>query len=88
MDERERIAKILNETIADIFMLDLEYVASNPELNFRKDLKASSIQYFPLISELEEQLDIELDAHDFQWKAHTIAQAVVFVEQEYIAQKA
>ena len=87
MDTRLTIAEIVNASVADIFMKDLEYIASHHELNFRTDLNATSLQYFPLITELEEQLDIELDAHDFQWKAHTIGEAVDLVLQEYLSQK-
>lgn len=87
METRQKIIEVLNENIADIFMKDEEYIMAHHELNFRTDLKATSLQYYPLITEMEEQLDIELDAHDFQWKAHTIADAVEFVTNAYNEQK-
>ena len=79
MDNTQKMTNILNEAVADIFMMETEYIAAHHELNFRKDLSASSIQYFPLITELEELLDIDIDIHEFQSKAHTIADAVVFL---------
>jgi hypothetical protein len=87
MDIRQKIVDVLNETIADIFMKDKDFIAVHHELNFRMDLNATSMQYYPLITEMEEQLDIELDAHDFQWKAHTIEDAVDFVMEAYLEQK-
>ena len=87
MDIRQKISDILHENIADIFMMEKDHIASHPELNFRTDLKATSLQYYPLITELEDQLGIDIDAHDFQWKAHTIGEAVDFLMNLYSAQK-
>lgn len=87
MDHRQKIIEVLNKSIADIFMEDADFIAANHEMKFRTNLKATSMQYYPLISEIEEQLDIELDAHDFQYKAHTIAEAVDYVHNAYNAQK-
>ena len=87
MDNRQKITEILNEAISDIFMQDKEYIASHHDLNFRKDLNASSIQYYPLITDLEELLDIDIDAHDFQYKSFTIGDAVEFLTELYTTQK-
>lgn len=87
MDIRQKITETLNAAIADIFMKDEEYIASHHELNFRTDLNATSLQYYPLITDLEELLDIDIDAHDFQWKSYTIADAVDFLMEVYTAQK-
>ena len=87
MDNRQKITDVLNETIADIFMLDKAHIAAHHELNFRTDLNATSMQYFPLITELEERLDIDIDAYDFQNKSHTVGDAVDFLMDVYTAQK-
>ena len=87
MDIRQKITDVLNAAIADIFMQEKEHVAANHELNFRTDLNATSLQYYPLITELEELLDIDIDAHDFQWKSYTIADAVDFLMEVYTQQK-
>jgi len=87
VDNTQKITNTLNETVADIFMMETEHIAAHHELNFRKDLNASSIQYFPLITELEELLDLSIDLHDFQSKAHTIADAVVFLVGLHSEQK-
>ena len=87
MEARQRIIEILNEGIADIFMKDKDFIAANHDMKFRTSLKATSMQYFPLITIIEEKLDIELDAHDFQYKAHTIGEAVDYILNAYTAQK-
>ena len=79
MELRKKVEEILYKSVADVFMKDESYIVAHTDLNFRLDLNASSTQYYPLISDLEEQLDIDIDAHDFQYNAQTIAQAVDYV---------
>jgi len=83
MNIREKISNIVIEKVADIFALDEKYVAEHPELNFRKDLGAKSLQYFPLVTALETELDIELEYHEFQIQALTIELAIDFVIEAY-----
>lgn len=84
---REEVKKVVYESIADAFMLEESEIFAHSDWNFRTDLNATSLQYFPLISDIEERLDIELEAHEFQWVAKTIEQAVDFVYTAYAAQK-
>jgi len=83
MDPRENITHIIIKNIAEIFGLEPEYVAAHPELRFREDLHAKSLQYFPLIGVLEIELDIELDYHEFQYEARTIQHTIDFVNKIY-----
>ena len=76
---REIVSTALFEVVADIFMLNEDDVATHPEWNFRTDLNATSLQYYPLITDLEERLDITIDAHDFQWTSHTVGDAIDFL---------
>ena len=78
-DVRQKICTALYEEVADIFMLSIDDIAAHPEWNFRTDLSATSLQYFPLVTGLEEKLGITIDAHDFQWSAHTVGDAVDFL---------
>lgn len=87
MFTREQIAEVVAESMADIFMMDKQDILNRPELDFRVDLNANSIQYFPLISDIEERLDIELEGHEFQWVAKTFSMAVDFVYEAYSKQK-
>ena len=87
MDSIRMITNTLNETVADVFMMETEYIAAHHELNFMTDLIATSLQYYPLITELEELLDIDIDVHDFQSKLHTIGDAADFLVGLYTEQK-
>ena len=73
------IADVVVSVIADAFSLDEAYIAKHPDLNFRIDLAATSMQYFFLLTELEEKLDVGMESHDFQSKAYTVADAVSYV---------
>jgi len=86
MSIREKITEMLINDIADVFMLDKDYVESHPELNFREDLVANSMQYFPIITALEEELKIDIDFHEFQNEARTIELAIDYVLTLYNAQ--
>lgn len=76
---KDEIAELVIAEVADVFSLDKNYVAEHPDLNFRTDLGATSLQYFPLITELEEKLDIEMESHAFQSKAATVEAAIQYV---------
>lgn len=84
---REQVAEVVYASIADAFMMEETKISKHPELNFRTDLNATSLQYFPLISDIEDRLDIEMESHEFQWVAKTVEQAVDFVYAAYTAQK-
>ena len=83
MMNRSNIEALVYENIADVFMMTPEEVRVNPETRFREDLAAVSLQYFPLISNLEEELDIALDFKEFQIAAPTFTKAVDFVWKTY-----
>ena len=86
MDTREKITELLINDIADVFMLDKDYVATNHELNLREDLVANSMQYFPIITDLEEALEIDIDFHEFQNEAKTIKLAIDYILNLYNVQ--
>jgi len=81
MNMQARISEAVYKNVADIFLLSRDYVAAHPELRFREDLHAKSLQYFPLIGALETDLDIELDYHRFQNEARTVGLAIDFVSE-------
>lgn len=87
MQIRQRITDVMNAAIADIFMLDVDHISSHPEFDFRADLHASSIQYFPLIARIEDEFDIVIDSYAFQKRAHTIEDAISLVTKQFIEQK-
>ena len=87
MDLRDKITSMLEREIADVFMLDKTHIEAHHELKFREDLVATSLQYFPILTALEEELDIDIDFHEFQIEAKTIAQAIDYITALYIAQQ-
>lgn len=79
METKESIQKTVYQAIADAFMMDVDQVANQPEKRLREDLGASSMQYLPLISTLEDTYNIEIDLHGFQNEARTIEAAVDYI---------
>ena len=67
--------------VADAFMLSAEQVAANPAVRLREDLGASSMNYYPLIADLEEAFDVEFELHDFQFRAKTVNDIVAMVAE-------
>lgn len=79
MDSKESIRKTVYQAIADAFMMDVDVVANQPDKRLREDLGASSMQYLPLISTLEDAYNIEIDLHHFQNEARTIDAVVDYI---------
>ena len=87
MDIREKVTSILESAVADVFMFEMDYVAANHELKFREDLATSSVQYFPIVTALEEELNIDIDFHEFQYESGTIELAIDYVVKLYNEQR-
>ena len=83
MNIREKVTGLMEREVADVFMLDREYIAANHGLKFRQDLVATSIHYFPIVTALEEDLKIDIDFHEFQYESETIEHAIDFVVMLY-----
>ena len=79
MATTEEITQKVYAAVADAFMKTPEEVAANPQVRLREDLGASSMQYYPLISDLEEAFDVEFELHDFQFRARTVDDIVAMV---------
>ena len=87
MDIRAKVAEVFIINMADVFMLDEEYITANPDLNFKEDLAANSIKYFPLLAALEDELGIEISLHDFQNEGKTVSLGIDYVTWLYKKQK-
>ena len=81
MATAEEIKQGVYAAVADAFMLSAEQVAANPAVRLREDLGASSMNYYPLISDLEEAFDVEFELHDFQFRAKTVDDIVAMVTE-------
>lgn len=77
----------LREEIEEIMLSAMEKVfekprsAFTPDTNFLEDLKATSVQFFPIIAALEDEFDIEIQYQDFRREGKTIKEAIDFVEK-------
>ena len=81
MATTEEIKQGVYAAVADAFMLSVEQVAANPAVRLREDLGASSMNYYPLIADLEEAFDVEFELHDFQFRARTVDDVVAMVAE-------
>ncbi len=79
MATKEQIEKVLYQSLSDVFGLPVEEFAAKPELRLREDLTAKSMEYFPLIGDLEDRLGIQIEYHDFQTEAQTVGMTVEYV---------
>ena len=77
MDIRHVVIGIIAETL-DITPGEVDAKA---DASFTDDLEMTSMQYFPIISALEEALGVPVDFADFIDQAHTANEAVSFAEQ-------
>ena len=74
-----QIKDIVVAAVAQASDRTVEEVEASADAAFFADLGMTSIQVFPLISELEDQLDVEIDFADFLTQAKTVNQTVTFV---------
>ena len=82
MDIQSQIVQAMDRVIAKTFLKDEAYIAENHQLRFKEDLSAGSMQYFPIITVLEEEFDVNIDYHVFQMHS-SIGDAIDFVLREY-----
>lgn len=79
MATTQEIQSIVTTKVAEVIGSTPEEVAAAPEASLIGDLGMTSIQIFPLISELEDQLDVEIDFAEFLTKAKTVGGTVEFI---------
>ena len=68
MEKKGEIMDVICGVIAKLFQKDPEYVKAHPELRLKEDLHADSKQYFPMISAIEDEFDLMIDYHYFQYE--------------------
>lgn len=68
------------ETVAKAFGTDAS--ALTLETSLLDDLRATSVNYFPIMSELEEEYDLDLQYQTFRSQCRTIGDIVRMVEAE------
>ncbi|MDO4198426.1 MAG: hypothetical protein Q4D13_05510 [Erysipelotrichaceae bacterium] len=83
MDVRSEIAELMDEVIARVFRKEKEEIASHHELRFKEDLNVNSKHYFPILSALSDEFDLDIDYHEFQFYATTVESAIDYVYAKY-----
>ena len=79
MATKKQVAETFVSVLAQIIEKPEAEVAANPGASFKEDYGMTSLQYFPLISEMEEKFDIEMDYSGFLLKALTVQDGIDFV---------
>jgi len=79
MVRREQVQDFLLASMADIFMKEESDLRAHPEMRFREDLLARSMQYYPLINRLETEYDLAIDLPDFQNECFSIEATVDYL---------
>ena len=79
MADRAAISKVVYTSMAEIFNRDVSFFEEHPETRLREDLTAKSMEYFPLIADLEDMLGIQIEYHDFQTETSTVGATVDYV---------
>lgn len=74
------IKEFVLEAVAKAFGVDVSSL--DETTNFLKDLNAKSVNYFPLMNELEEEYDLELQYQEFRTNCPTIGDVIKMVEEE------
>ena len=65
----------IKEIIADQLGVDADGIT--PETDFRKDLKADSLDLFQIINDIEEEFDVTIENVE---EINTVGEAVAYVE--------
>lgn len=86
MNIKEQITEVMDDVIARVFRKDKAEIAAHHELRLKEDLNANSKHYFPILSALSDEFDLEIDYHQFQFHATTIESAIDYAVEEYLEQ--
>ena len=71
---------IVIEVVASTINKTAEELAAAADASFTEELGMSSIEIFPIISELEDQLDVEIDFAAFLSEATSVNATVAYIE--------
>lgn len=81
-DINQKITSTMEEMVAKVYQRDISEVRENHNLRFKEDLNATSQSYFPLLAAFED-LDVEIDYHQFRYNATTVQTAIDYVIEQY-----
>ena len=79
MEPCQQVFDCITSILSDLLEKPQEELAANPDADFIKDYQMTSLHIFPLISRLEDRLDIALDYSEFINRGNSINSTVEFV---------
>jgi acyl carrier protein len=68
------------ETVAKAFGIPVAKV--NDQLNLLADLDAKSTNYFPIINDIDDEYDLDLQYQEFRTRCTTVGDIIKLVEEE------
>ncbi|MCI1632698.1 MAG: acyl carrier protein [Liquorilactobacillus nagelii] len=68
------------ETVAKSFGISVAEI--NDQLKLLADLDAKSTNYFPIINDLDDEYDLDLQYQEFRSRCNTVGDIVKLVEEE------
>lgn len=68
------------KAVAEAFSIKPEELTDST--NLLQDLNAKSVNYFPIMNELEEEYDLDIQYQEFRSNCPTVGSIVEFVESE------
>lgn len=77
---KDKITDLVVGQLAIIANKAPEDLRNNLGWNLSEDLNMTSVQLYPLISSLEDELDVELPFYEFVNQAETISAAIDYVD--------
>lgn len=80
MADRQSMEHFVITSLADILKVDKATLTL--QTNLLNDLNAKSVTYFPLISAIEDEYDLEIQYQDFRRECPTIESIVEFIDNE------
>ena len=79
MATREQVTETFVNTLSTILEKPAEEIRANLGASFKEDYGMTSLQYFPLIGEMEDVFDVEMDYSGFLMNAKTVQEGIDFV---------
>lgn len=81
MSTRDEVKNTVVKILAEVTEKDPQEISENLAASLKDDYKMTSMEYFPLISGLEEELNIEIDYSAFLLKAITVNDCIDFINE-------
>lgn len=77
--EKKHVEEIFAQVLAKLTSKTEEEILADIDLAFNEDYGLTSMEYFPLIAELEDRLDLEIDYSEFLTKALNVRSGAAYI---------